>query len=73
MKRSSRVYGVQRDEPPLKTQRIRKMTKPRNIVGIAFVAMSLLTGFAHAQIALQGPGQTIAQCYDLPGYGEVCD
>ena len=49
------------------------MTKLRNIVGIAFVAMSLLTGFAYAQIALQGPGQTIAQCYDLPGYGEVCD
>jgi hypothetical protein len=53
------------------------MTKLRNIVGIAFVAMSLLTGFAvtsaHAQIAQQGPGQIIAQCYDLPGYGEVCE
>jgi hypothetical protein len=31
---------------PLETRRRRKMTKLRNMVGIAFVAMSLLTGFA---------------------------
>jgi hypothetical protein len=30
----------------LETQRRRKMTKLCNIVGVAFVAMSLLTGFA---------------------------
>jgi hypothetical protein len=47
------------------------MTKLRNIVGIAFVAMSRLTGFAHAQIALQGPEQ-IATCEYMPGYGEIC-
>lgn len=49
------------------------MTKLRNIVGIALVAMSMLTGLAvtstHAQ---EQYGREIAQCYDLPGYGEVC-
>jgi hypothetical protein len=54
------------------------MTKLRNIVGIAFVAMSLLTGLAvtsaHAQIALQGPEPILAQpCEYLFGYGEICD
>src|ERR1700691_5282927 len=34
------------DEPLLETQRRRKMTKLRNMVGVAFVAMSLVTGFA---------------------------
>jgi hypothetical protein len=59
----------------IETQRIQKMTKLRNIVGIAFVAMSLLTGLAvtsaHAQIALQG-GDQRATCEYLPGYGEIC-
>jgi hypothetical protein len=55
------------------------MTKLRNIVGIAFVAMSLMTGFAvtsaHAQIALQPGGgeHEIAACEYLPGYGEYCE
>jgi hypothetical protein len=55
------------------------MTKLRNIVGIAFVAMSLLTSFAvtsaHAQIAQQGPGGGELgryACEYLPGYGEIC-
>jgi len=60
----------------LKTQRIRKITKLRNIVGIAFVAMSLLTGLAvtsaHAQIAQQGPEQILATCEYLFVYGEIC-
>jgi hypothetical protein len=53
------------------------MTKLRNIVGIAFVAMSLMTGLAvtsaHAQIALEGGGgDQRATCEYLPGYGEIC-
>jgi hypothetical protein len=54
------------------------MTKLRNIVGIAFVAMSLLTGLAvtsaHAQIAQQGPEQIFGpSCEYLLGYGYMCD
>ena len=39
-------YGARRNEPSFRNPRRRKMTKLRNIVGIAFVAMSLLTGLA---------------------------
>jgi hypothetical protein len=57
------------------------MTKLRNIVGIAFVAMSLLTGLAvtsaHAQIALQGGGDQLEvfgpPCEYLLGHGDMCD
>jgi hypothetical protein len=55
------------------------MTKLRNIVGIAFVAMSLLTGFAvtsaHAQIAQQGTQLEVfgPPCEYLLGYGAMCD
>jgi hypothetical protein len=38
---------------PLETRRRRKMTKLRNMVGIAFVAMSLLTGFAATSASAQ--------------------
>jgi hypothetical protein len=44
---------ARRNEPPFRNPRRRKMTKLRNIVGIALVAMSMLTGLAvtsgHAQ------------------------
>ena len=60
---------ARRNEPPLRNPRRRKMTKLRNIVGIALVAMSMLTGLAHAQ---EQYGREQVQCYDLPGYGEVC-
>lgn len=46
MRRSRMVHGVRRNEPPLEAQRRLKMTKLRNMIGVAFVAMSLLTGFA---------------------------
>jgi hypothetical protein len=55
------------------------MTKLRNIVGIAFVAMSLLTGLtitsAHAQIAQQGVQLEVfgPSCEYLLGYGDMCD
>jgi hypothetical protein len=55
------------------------MPKLRNIVGIAFVAMSLLTGLAvtsaRAQIALQGGLDPIfgPSCEYLLGYGYMCD
>jgi hypothetical protein len=38
---------------PLETRRRKKMTKLRNMVGIAFVAMSLLTGFAVTSASAQ--------------------
>jgi hypothetical protein len=38
---------------PLETRRRKKMTKLRNMVGIAFVAMSLLTGFAATSASAQ--------------------
>jgi hypothetical protein len=66
--------GMSRQNP-----RDTEMTKLRNIVGIAFVAMSLMTGFAvtsaHAQIALQPGGgeHEMAACEYLPGYGEFCE
>ena len=43
---------------PLETRRRKKMTKLRNMVGIAFVAMSLLTGFA----VTSASAQTLPMC-----------
>jgi hypothetical protein len=51
---------------PLETRRRRKMTKLRNMVGIAFVAMGLLTGFA----ATSASAQTLPICQVDPA---VCD
>jgi hypothetical protein len=47
---------------PLETRRRRKMTKLRNMVGIAFVAMSLLTGFA----VTSASAQTLPMCEQDP-------
>jgi hypothetical protein len=41
---------------PLETRRRRKMMKLRNMVGIAFVAMSLLTGLAVTSASAQEVG-----------------
>jgi hypothetical protein len=47
---------------PLETRRRRKMTKLRNMVGIAFVAMSLLTGFA----VTSASAQVLSMCEQDP-------
>jgi hypothetical protein len=51
---------------PLETRRRRKMTKLRNMVGIAFVAMGLLTGFA----ATSASAQEAPICQVMPA---LCD
>jgi hypothetical protein len=43
------------------------MTKLRNIVGIALVAMSMLTGLAHAQ---EQYAREQLPCYYIPGGGD---